>query len=76
MTEQIHVALLNEGTDVWRPVQAEKVADNVYLIPASIDPNAMGEKWEFAPGSRVFCQHRKVADGIILAAVRLARAAG
>jgi hypothetical protein len=72
MTERIYIPLLDEGTNVWRPVEAQKVGPDTYLIPTGLDPKANGEEWEFPPGSTVVCQPRKTADGTILAAVRLA----
>jgi hypothetical protein len=76
MTEQIFVALMDEDVSVWRPVQAEKIATDTYRIAPNVDPGQLGESWEFPPGSTVICQPRDTADGKILAAVRLARAAG
>ena len=72
MTEKIYIPLLDEGTNVWRPIQAEKVGPDTYRIPAHYDPGAHGEQWEFQPGATVVCQPTKTSDGTILAAVRLA----
>ena len=72
MTERIYIPLLNEGVDVWRPVEAEKLSDGTYLIPANLDPAAQGETWGFQPGSVVVCRPRKTSDATILAAVGLA----
>ncbi len=74
--EAIYVALLDEGTKVWRPVDAERMPDGTYRIGHTLDPAGLGEKWEFQPGARVVCQPRQNDDGRFLAAVRLARAAG
>ncbi|HET6248060.1 MAG TPA: hypothetical protein VFE47_10215 [Tepidisphaeraceae bacterium] len=76
MTEQIFVALLDEDVHVWRPVDAEKLGDGTYRIASTLDPAALDEKWQFPPGATVVCQPRDTADGKIIAAVRLARAAG
>jgi len=72
MTERIYIPLLNEGVDVWRPVDAQKIGPDIYFIPTDNDPAAQAETWAFPPGSTVVCQPRKTADGTILAAVRLA----
>ena len=71
-TDEIYVALLDEGSPVWRPAPAMKVDGNTYVIlrPASYDPD--DEKWEFPPGSVVIVEDRKTSDGIIRAAVRTA----
>ena len=51
---QIYVALRNEGVDVWRPVQAEHVREDVYrILDQPYDPSI--ETWQFEPGDEVFC---------------------
>jgi hypothetical protein len=68
--ETIFIALLDEGTDVWRPVEAIRVGNGVYEIPADISIPA-DEHWPFSPGQVVACEARKFADGTFgLAAVR------
>ncbi|HEV2293587.1 MAG TPA: hypothetical protein VGR35_07010 [Tepidisphaeraceae bacterium] len=68
--EEIYVALLDEGVDVWRPAPAWKIDDSTYIIlrPDDYDPD--DEKWEFPPGSTVICEPKAITDGTILAAVR------
>jgi hypothetical protein len=72
MTEQIYVPLLDEGLRVWRPVPAEKISDDTYVISTELDPTTLEEEWEFPPGSTVICQPKKTAEGTVVAAVRLA----
>jgi hypothetical protein len=68
--ETIYVALRNEGVEVWRPVQATSEGNSIFQIgSAESDP---GEKWEFAPGSRVRCELRELSDGQALVAVAAA----
>lgn len=50
----IYVRLLAEGTDVWRPVQAECVSENIYRI-SSANANSEDETWEFNTGELVIC---------------------
>ena len=71
MTDTIYVALLDEGTNVWRPVPARKVGEATYevLRPADYDPE--DEKWEFPPGSVVECAPRRTSGGERLTAIRL-----
>lgn len=71
MTETIYVALLDEGTNVWRLVPARKIKDAVFEIlrPPLSDPE--DEKWEFPPGSVVQCAPRRTSNGELLTAVRL-----
>jgi hypothetical protein len=65
----IFVRLLDEGVDVWRPVQAELQSDSSYRIV--IQPyNRDIEEWEFGPGEEVVCELIDSSDGPILAATR------
>lgn len=48
---QIYVRLLEEGTNVWRPVAATNLPDRTCIL-AEISPIPEGERWEFRPGSR------------------------
>jgi hypothetical protein len=67
-TVTIYVALLDEGTDVWRPVQAQRQGDGSYLIVSSNDAPD-DEKWQFPTGSTVRCELRKLSGGDRLVAV-------
>lgn len=69
MTTTIYVKLLDEGTDVWRPVDAERISDSVYRLVGTQDDT---EKWEFASGSRVYVEKRNLASGSEVVAVGLA----
>ena len=48
MITTVYVYLLNEGTDVWRPVRAEPVSGDVYRI-AEQAYDAEDECWQFPP---------------------------
>ncbi len=67
----IYVALLDEGVDVWRPVRAEHLFDNVYCIVEQ-PYNRQAESWQFEPGTTVVCESIESADGHVVAAVRRA----
>jgi hypothetical protein len=64
--ETIYVGLLEEGTDCWRPVQAERVASNTYRIVDQDIPD--DELWEFQPGDLVYCDFYRFSDGMRLRA--------
>ncbi|HUI87503.1 MAG TPA: hypothetical protein VLX61_02135 [Anaerolineales bacterium] len=50
--QQIYVALLDEGTDVWRPVEAVAVGDGLFKIESkNLHPE--NERWEFTTGEIV-----------------------
>jgi hypothetical protein len=66
--ETIFVYLLDEGTDVWRPVQAEHVSGDRYrIIGTNSDPD--DEHWEFQTGEVVRCEFRDLSGGKCLVAV-------
>ena len=66
--ETIYVYLDSEGTDVWAPMDAELVRDNVYRIT-----NDRGEKARFQSGNLVKCQLKKLSDSECLVASELAQ---
>lgn len=50
--EVIYVKITDEVVEVWRPVQAKKLADNKYVIESNdMDPEI--ELWEFRHGDIV-----------------------
>lgn len=67
LVERIYVRLLGEGVDVWRPVEAERLGGNRYLILSQPYEREI-ETWEFVPGEEVVCELIKASDGPILAA--------
>jgi hypothetical protein len=56
----LFMPLLNEGTDVWRPVAVKTLHDGTYQI---LGPMPDDEEWTFAPGSIVAAQPRTFSDG-------------
>ena len=61
MSAIIHVYLLDEGVDAWRPASAEHIRDDIYKITGT-PPNDT-EKWEFNQGDIVRCRQKKFDDG-------------
>ncbi len=59
----IHVYLLDEGVDCWRPVAAEHIRDDVYRIVGEA-PNSEDEKWQFLPGQLVRCKSQELVKGV------------
>ena len=68
---RIYIALLDEGVDVWRPVQAEHLSSNVYRILSQPYDRTV-EHWQFEPGDVVLCEMVESSNGRILAATRRA----
>jgi hypothetical protein len=56
--DTIYVALLDEGIDVWRPVEARKLSPDTYLI-VDQDYDRAIERWEFEPGTVVRCRKER-----------------
>ena len=63
----VYVSLLDEGVDVWRPVSAERVEEDVYRIVEEA-PGPEDEKWEFLPGQLVRCRLQQLSVGEFLVA--------
>jgi len=57
---EIFVKLLDEGTDCWRPVAAQRVEENHFVI---VDAVPEDETWEFQPGEAARCAERQFQDG-------------
>ena len=60
MSVQIYIALLDEGTPVWRPASAAHLRDDIYRIIQQPSPD---ERWEFVTGELVHCREQSFADG-------------
>jgi len=70
---QICMPLLNEGTDVFRPVFAELTAENVYKVLPAPSYDSSIEHWEFPPGSIVGCvTERRSGQEVLVARKQLA----
>ena len=64
---EIYMKLLDEGVDVWRPVLAEFLHDDIYsIIDQPYDRET--EIWEFEPGDEVVCEVIDLYEGRTLAA--------
>ena len=64
----IYVAMLQEAVDVWRPVEAEHLGgDNYLIVDQAYDRDS--ESWQFEPGEHVVCKEIQSAEGLLLAAV-------
>jgi hypothetical protein len=61
MSHTIYVYLVDEGTDVWRPVSADHIGDDLYRITGT-PPNDT-ETWEFIAGETVRCREKGFASG-------------
>ncbi len=55
----IYIALLNEGTAVYRPTLANRIKDNIFEVLPTPNYDPDDEEWEFPPGSLVKCEERQ-----------------
>jgi hypothetical protein len=62
----IYMPLLEEGTDIWRPVEAMKIGELGYMVTEKAPPD---EVWAFQPGHILRCEERKFDEGTHLVAV-------
>ena len=60
LSTQIYIALLDEGTPVWRPVSAAHLRDDIYRI---MEQPSADERLEFVAGEFVRCRQQTFADG-------------
>ncbi len=58
----IFVALLEEGVDVWRPVQARSLDRELFRI-IGVEADTSEETWQFPTGAIVRCEQKRFADG-------------
>ena len=65
----IYVRLLDEGTDVWRPVDAIELSQDRYRLIGERDAD---ERWEFESGSTVRVEKRNFESKPALVAVEVA----
>lgn len=66
----VYVQLLDEGTDVWRPVPATDLGNGRYQLLATDDYDPKDETWEF-PDASVVCEPRMLSGDVVLVATRL-----
>ncbi len=59
----VYVRLMDEGTDVWRPVPANALPDGTFKLTEPDGYDRDTETWEFPPHARVRCVSKKFADG-------------
>ncbi len=63
----IYVRLLDEGTDVWRPVRASRVGSSTYEITRQ--PVPQDEVWSFQPGDIVVVEPHRTDPELIAVAL-------
>ena len=59
----VYVKLLEEGSDLWRPVSARALPDGTFELLGIDGHEVEDEIWEFPIRSRVICQEKLFPDG-------------
>lgn len=67
----VYVKLLEEGTEVFRPVPAIAQSGSRYLLGGQEFFYPDNERWEFPPGSIVEVELKELSGEAVLVAVRL-----
>jgi hypothetical protein len=66
---EIHVRLLDEGTDCSRPTRGVYLGNGLFRLLPTDHYDSNNENWEFIPGSIVRAKEVRNADGTYLLAV-------
>jgi hypothetical protein len=69
----VYVKLAEEGSDLWRPVNASALSDGTFELMGIDGRGLEDEVWEFPIHSRVICEEKLFPDGTT-ALVAIARA--
>ncbi|WP_205529559.1 hypothetical protein [Taibaiella koreensis] len=70
MKKNIYIQLLEEGTKVYRPVQAIEIENNIYEVQGFEIYDPEDETWEFLPGTYVLVEEQNL-DGVnVLVAIK------
>jgi hypothetical protein len=64
----IYMPLVKEETDVWRPVEATPLPNDLYRVEG---PMRDDEAWAFPPGAVVRCEPKRFHEGDGLTAISL-----
>lgn len=67
----IYVKLLEEGVNVYRPVPAKKLSENIYKLQGKELYHPSDENWEFPYDSCVEVSEQYLNDGKSLVAIKL-----
>lgn len=67
----IYIRLLDEGTDVLRPTEAEELDDGLFKLLPTPEYDPDDELWEFMPGCIVRGVLRKLEGEDVLVAVNV-----
>ena len=58
----VFVLLLDEGVEVWRPVEARPLGQGLFRL-VGVNADVSEERWQFAAGAIVKCETKQFHDG-------------
>lgn len=67
--ERIYIRLLDEGTEVFRPTEAEPLGQGRFKVLPTADYDPEEEHWEFTPGNEVLGVTKTLEGEAVLVAV-------
>jgi hypothetical protein len=67
---ELHVRLLNEETEVFRPTRALKLGGGLFKLVASPSYDSEDQAWEFLPGTLVRAEMHGGPNGSFPVAVK------
>ncbi|MCP5468593.1 MAG: hypothetical protein H7A32_04925 [Deltaproteobacteria bacterium] len=70
MEKNIYIKLLEEGTNVYRPVPAIEVKKNIYQVKGEEIYDPEDEVWEFKPSTHVIVEEQELEGELVPVAVR------
>ena len=70
MENEIFIQLLEEGTIVYRPVNAEEIGNNLYKVKGEEIYDPSDEIWEFKPGTIVMVEEQNLSEKSVLVATK------
>ena len=67
----VYVLVLEEATNVFRPVPAIKIRRNIYKLEGFDIYNPSDETWEFKPGTIVLAEMKELEGEKVLVAIKM-----
>ena len=68
---RIYIRLMDEGTEVFRPTDAEVLGGDRFKVLPTHDYDPEDEQWEFVPGTVVSGVHKNLEGEDVLIAVTM-----
>ena len=70
MERNIYIKLFEEGIEVYRPVPALQIEENIYEVRGFEIYDEDDEVWEFPPGTHVLVEKHNLDNENVLVAIK------